>query len=141
MYQGEAFWTAVAEFTAALSQRALRWLVSQGDMLRIIPGESGRAGFMTRLAQTIASVDPLVVSGQSPASRTLGDMAYSIYLVHGLVLSVTFRWWLGPANAAAFSPAAHWALIVGGTPVLVLLCRASFLAIERPAMAWVASRR
>ena len=84
------------------------------------------------------SVGGLLVS---PASRTLGDMAYSIYLVHGLLLFVTFRWWLGPANAAAFSPAAHWALIVGGTPVLVLLCRASFLAIERPAMVWVASRR
>lgn len=77
----------------------------------------------------------------SPASRTLGDMAYSIYLLHGLALFVTFRWLLGSATSAALSSAAHWAIIVVVTPVLVLVCRASFLAIERPAMAWGAAKR
>jgi len=83
----------------------------------------------------------------SPASRTLGEMAYSIYLLHGITLFVTFYFILGMNSSKALSPITHWLLIVGITPVLVFICFFTFRFIERPAMwrtttftAWLRSR-
>lgn len=70
----------------------------------------------------------------SPVSRTLGEMAYSIYLLHGIVLFVFFRFVIGMDEAKALSPMTHWLLIAGITPVLIIACFMTFRFIEHPAM-------
>jgi peptidoglycan/LPS O-acetylase OafA/YrhL len=70
----------------------------------------------------------------SPMSRRLGEMAYGIYLLHGMLLFVTFYFIFGVAEAQAFSPALHWLVVLAVTPVLVVACFAAFRLIESPAM-------
>ncbi|WP_092715147.1 acyltransferase [Janthinobacterium sp. OK676] len=67
-------------------------------------------------------------------SRTLGEFAYSIYLLHGLLLFVTFHFLLGSERARELSPAMHWSVIMLLTPVLVFGCLMTFRCIERPGM-------
>jgi peptidoglycan/LPS O-acetylase OafA/YrhL len=69
-----------------------------------------------------------------PASRLLGDISYSIYLLHGLLLFVTFHFIETTQIAAAQSVAAYWLTIVGLTLPLIVVCYASFRLIEYPAM-------
>jgi len=81
------------------------------------------------------------------ASVTLGEMAYSLYLLHGLVLFVTYRLILAEW-AATFSPLEHWAIVLVLVPVLILGCFTTYRLIEKPAMdavprwhAWLVARR
>ena len=69
-----------------------------------------------------------------PISRTLGQMAYSIYLLHGILLFFVFHFVVGLDASRSLSPISHWGLIVGITPVLVATCYATFRMIEHPAM-------
>lgn len=80
------------------------------------------------------------------ASVTLGEMAYSLYLLHGLVLFVAYRL-VFAEGADRFSPVEHWAIVLGLVPVLVLLCFTTCRLIEKPAMdavprwhAWLTAR-
>ncbi|MDR7267625.1 peptidoglycan/LPS O-acetylase OafA/YrhL [Pelomonas saccharophila] len=68
-----------------------------------------------------------------PASRLLGEMAYSIYLLHGLLLFGLFHFALG-ADRAALDAGVHWAWALALAPVLVLVSHVSFRFIEAPAM-------
>jgi peptidoglycan/LPS O-acetylase OafA/YrhL len=83
----------------------------------------------------------------SPVSRTLGEMAYSIYLLHGITLFVAFNFILGVGDSRALSPITHWLVVAGITPVLVFVCFLTFRYVESPAMrstttftAWLRSR-
>lgn len=83
-----------------------------------------------------------------PVSRTLGQMAYSLYLLHGIALFVVFNFVVGLRSSRDLSPTGHWMLVIGVTPVLVALCYATFRLIEHPAMrrtddvmAWLRSGR
>ena len=83
----------------------------------------------------------------SPISRTLGEMAYSIYLLHGITLFIFFNFILGITASRELTPLAHWLVVAGITPVLVSLCFLTFRYIESPAMrstttftAWLRSR-
>ena len=69
-----------------------------------------------------------------PVSRTLGEMAYSIYLLHGIVLFITFNFMIGVPVSKALSSPAHWFVILAITPILILGCALTFRVIERPAM-------
>jgi len=70
-----------------------------------------------------------------PASRLLGEMAYSIYLLHGLLLFALFHFVLRVDQpGAALSPALHWAWVLALAPCVVLASHASFRCIEAPAM-------
>lgn len=73
------------------------------------------------------------------AAHALGEMAYSLYLLHGLLLFVLFRFVLGAERAAGLSVAGHWAALLAATPVLVLACHTSFRLVERPAMGGTAA--
>jgi peptidoglycan/LPS O-acetylase OafA/YrhL len=66
-------------------------------------------------------------------SRILGEMGYSLYLLHGFVLFAAFRGILG-ARAAELTVFSHWAVALICTPVLVAVCYATFNFIEWPAM-------
>jgi peptidoglycan/LPS O-acetylase OafA/YrhL len=69
-----------------------------------------------------------------PASRQLGDISYSIYLLHGLLLFATFHFIEPMQIAAAQSAVVYWLTIAGLTFPLVVLCHASFRFIEYPAI-------
>jgi peptidoglycan/LPS O-acetylase OafA/YrhL len=78
-------------------------------------------------------------------SRLMGDWAYSVYLLHGLLLFTVIQWGLGREVAATLSTVEHWALISGLTPLLLVACSFTFRFVERPAMrqtdAWLARWR
>lgn len=80
-------------------------------------------------------------------SRTLGEMSYSIYLLHGIVLFITYRVILGPEMSRTLSPVSHWLVAVAIAPVVVFGSFITFRLIERPAMskvsdvtAWIRGR-
>ena len=68
--------------------------------------------------------------------RTLGAMSYSLYLLHGIGLYLAFSS-LGAGAAARLTPVQHWLVVFVAVPLIVGMCRLTFLAIEAPAMAAV----
>lgn len=68
-------------------------------------------------------------------SRSLGEIAYSVYLLHGMLLFVLFTFVLGAEQSKALSPALYWGVVIALTPVLVSLSVLSFARVERPAIA------
>lgn len=68
----------------------------------------------------------------SPTSRLLGEVTYSMYLIHGLILTTVFRFIVGTDVAAIWSPLHHWVVILGLAVVLVLLSYAAFRLVEVP---------
>ena len=84
----------------------------------------------------------------SGASRVLGEMAYSIYLLHGIFLFITFIFIIGIPSSQALLPMAHWSVIIGITSILIILNFLTFRWIERPMMQctavvndWIRSRQ
>lgn len=69
-----------------------------------------------------------------PLSRTLGQISYSIYLLHGIVLFVTFNWLLGFQGAGQLSPLGHWGVIAACAVGVVTICSLTYRFIERPGM-------
>jgi peptidoglycan/LPS O-acetylase OafA/YrhL len=69
-----------------------------------------------------------------PVSRIIGEMAYSIYLLHGLMLFIVFRLLIGTDQAATYSPIEHWAVVASLTPVLIFGSFATYYFIESPAL-------
>jgi len=64
--------------------------------------------------------------------RTLGQISYSIYLLHGILLFVTFELVFGVGRASQLSVWEHW-LVVGICAIaLVLLCSLTYHFIEKP---------
>jgi peptidoglycan/LPS O-acetylase OafA/YrhL len=82
----------------------------------------------------IASGNTLFGLLSVPASRTLGEFAYGIYLMHGIIIYITFNFVLGLPAARALSAMQHWMVVLGVTPVLVFVCFLLYTFIERPAM-------
>jgi len=83
----------------------------------------------------------LIASGNSlfgilvkPVSIILGEITYSIYLLHGMLLFFTFNIVLGTSLTKTFSPSAHWLLIFCMTPILIIFCFLTFRLVENPAM-------
>lgn len=72
-----------------------------------------------------------------PTSRLLGEMAYSIYLLHGMLLFALFHFMLGADSPGGALPAStHWAWTLLLVPCLVLVSYASFRFVETPPMRW-----
>ena len=65
-------------------------------------------------------------------SRTLGEMAYGISLLHGLLLFVLFRFVIGFERASVFSPILYWASIIGLTPLLISVAYLCYKKVEHP---------
>jgi len=68
------------------------------------------------------------------AVRGLGDMGYSVYLLHGLVLFAVFALLLGPERAAGLSTTGHWLVVNACAVVVTVVSYATFHLIEAPAM-------
>lgn len=69
-----------------------------------------------------------------PASRFLGQLTYSVYLLHSIILFWMFRFVIGGKTAALYSPVWHWVVVALCIPVVLTLCCATFRWIELPAM-------
>lgn len=67
-------------------------------------------------------------------SRAFGETAYSVYLLHGLLLFVMFHFVIGIPTAQAFTPTEHWLAVLALTPVLVVVSHFTFWLIEHPCM-------
>lgn len=67
-------------------------------------------------------------------SRTLGEMAYSLYLLHGMLLFVTVNYIVGSERVQAMSAIGYWMLITAICPILIIGCRTTCRMIELPAM-------
>ncbi len=96
-------------------------------------------GYQWPVLLLLAAAFTVVASGNTlfgflrwAPSRVLGEVSYSIYLLHGLLLFVVLRGVLGRAATAALPDAAYWALVVALAPVLVVVAFATFRLVERP---------
>ncbi len=111
-------------------------LACLGGLVTLCPSPYGIAPL---LLQTVAFA--LVAGGSnlfgllsSRGARTLGALSYGIYLLHGIVLYVTFMVLIGMQRAQALSPLAHWGVVLAVVPVLLLLAQACHRWVELPAM-------
>jgi peptidoglycan/LPS O-acetylase OafA/YrhL len=82
------------------------------------------------------------------AAIVLGDISYGVYLLHGLLLLLTFRFILGSARAAAFDPLQHWGVVMIVGMAAVVAAATTYRYVERPAMqrvngltSWVRARK
>ncbi len=67
-----------------------------------------------------------------PVSRLLGELSYSLYLLHGLLLFATWRFVVGFEAARDLTPLQHWGVVVLLVPVLVLASFWTHRLIELP---------
>ncbi|MBV8252109.1 MAG: acyltransferase [Chitinophaga sp.] len=65
-------------------------------------------------------------------SCLLGQIAFSLYIVHGLVYFITFMLIMGMPAARAQQPLAHWLTTGLCSLVLVTICTLSYKYVERP---------
>ena len=93
-----------------------------------------RLALLTLAFSLIAAGNTLGGILSAPLSRIFGEFTYSTYLIHGLLLFVTFRAFPALARAATASPLAHWAIIASLTPILITAAFFSFRFIESPAL-------
>ena len=68
------------------------------------------------------------------AAVVLGDISYGVYLLHGLLLSLTFMFLLGPGRGAAMSPAMHWAVATAVGAGVVIASALTYRFVEAPTM-------
>jgi len=69
----------------------------------------------------------------NPVSRWLGDISYSTYLFHGIVLVLVIRLLSPTLDGSANAYLTMFGLVLPGTLAIAWL---SFLAVERPARRW-----
>jgi peptidoglycan/LPS O-acetylase OafA/YrhL len=89
----------------------------------------------------LAAAFSLIAGGNSlwgllvnQVAKIMGEMAYSIYLLHGIILFFTFNFLIGLHDARLYSPTQHWMIVVALTPVLILTSHFTYQLIELPAM-------
>lgn len=93
-----------------------------------------RQGLLALLLLLVACGNDLLGVLRLRGSRLLGEISYSLYLLHGIVLYVVFTFVIG-ARAASWSVVGFWSFALLLTPLVVLLCYATFRRIEAPWMA------
>ena len=69
-----------------------------------------------------------------PAARILGEIAYSVYLLHGICLFILIYMIIGIDEVAQFSLLHYWMTILAITPVVIIVSSLTFRYIELPAM-------
>lgn len=69
-----------------------------------------------------------------PVSRYLGEISYSLYLLHGIVLYIAIDWIVGREVLAIRSAEFFWAVMIACVPVLIGLSTLTFHFIEKPAL-------
>lgn len=69
-----------------------------------------------------------------PSLRVIGDAGYSVYLLHGIILYVTFNTFVGSGSDLLESPRIFWGIIAALTVPLLSFCYFTFRFVEAPAM-------
>ena len=82
----------------------------------------------------IASGNTLFGVFTSRASRILGEISFSIYLLHGIFLFCAFNFIIGVEKAKEFSTLEFYSVIFAISPMLILTSYITYSRIERPAM-------
>lgn len=82
----------------------------------------------------IASGNTLFGLLELRVSRMLGEMTYSIYLLHAIVIYTVFRFAVGFDRIRHLSAAEYWGVVLLITPVVIGLSFASFRCVELPCM-------
>ena len=65
-------------------------------------------------------------------SRSFGQITYSLYLLHGILLFIVFRFIIGYEIAAKFTELQHWAIIGLCVFPIILLSQITYKYIELP---------
>ena len=65
-------------------------------------------------------------------SRLLGQITYSLYLLHGIVLFIVFKFVIGFQEASQFSDNKYWAIIACCLFPIILISQISYKYIELP---------
>ena len=68
------------------------------------------------------------------ASKWFGEFAYSIYLLHGILLFVAINFIVGVDTIHSLTPVMYWLFIAALVPVLLGVCFMTFQWIEKPGM-------
>ena len=134
---------AVAMRNASARRAAARWwssVIALGVLAYIVRTP---VAFDYRSVMLL-SIPFLIIAGgntlfgvlTSAPLRVLGEMSYSVYLLHGIGLYLAFSL-VGPTAAARLTPTEHWLVVFAATPVIVSLCRLTYRTVEAPAMAAV----
>lgn len=83
----------------------------------------------------------LISSGNSffgiltnPFSRKLGQITYSLYLLHGIMLYIIFRFVLGYEKTSKLTDLEYWSVISIGLFLVILLSQITYKYIELPMM-------
>ena len=94
---------------------------------------AGIAGLMI-VFTIVAGGNTLFGALEWPAARVLGEMGYSVYLLHGIVLFAVFALAIGP-SAAQWAPLTHWLVFYACVPLVIAVSYASYRLAEGPGMA------
>ncbi len=68
-------------------------------------------------------------------SRQLGQVSYSVYLLHGIVLFITFTGVVSFSGAAVLTPLEHWGVIAVCAVAVVCISSLTYVFIERRGIA------
>lgn len=129
----------VAHRPALQRLAAQRWsglIVLAGLVLTVLGTESAYTPEATLLLGVsfilIAAGNDLFGLLSTATLRALGDLTYSLYLLHGLALTLVLRLWAGTAEAATWSPSQHWLVLAALTVPLLLVCHLAYQYVEVP---------
>lgn len=90
---------------------------------------------MSGLFVSIACGNSLLGLLRTRGADLLGQISYSVYLLHGLVLYVVLGLLIGPDRLRAIDTLQYWLLIATLAPVVTLVAFATFQWVERPGIA------
>lgn len=127
-----------------LSPRIASWLKSPRAVaiaVALLVGQFGwiPAGYTWYEPLLLVPVFFMVAAGNnffgaltSRAMRCLGQVSYSVYIFHMLILFLLTRIWNRITPIAGLPPTAYWMLILGIGMVVATLCTLTYWFIERP---------
>jgi peptidoglycan/LPS O-acetylase OafA/YrhL len=83
---------------------------------------------------TIASGNSFFGILSNSFSRKFGQVTYSLYLLHGIILFIIFRFILGFEKANALTNIEYWSVISSSLFVIILVSQLTYKYIELPMM-------
>jgi peptidoglycan/LPS O-acetylase OafA/YrhL len=87
---------------------------------------------ITVLFIAIASGNNLFGILTTRAACLLGQISYSIYLLHGMVLFFVFRFVAGFTSATTWSPVMHWTVIAACGALVAVISSLTYHFVEKP---------
>lgn len=122
------------QWTRALQAPVFGVVVLAGLALTLLLTPNGH-NFITPLFLTMAFI-PIACGNtvfgllRIKAARFLGEISFSVYLLHGMVLYITFLLILPKFVSGRLTPEVHWGIVLFLVPVLLGLSTLTFKTIE-----------